>query len=123
MTDTITIKGLTLWGRHGVFDHEKHSGQTFIIDLVIQVDMAEAIRTDNVEHTVNYAEVLDRVEAVVTGEPVDLIETLAARIADTVVEDVGVLSVTVTVHKPEAPVTQKVDDIAVSITRPQREVS
>ena len=59
MTDTISVTGLELWGHHGVFDHEKATGQTFIIDLSVEVDTDKASSSDDVAHTLNYAELID----------------------------------------------------------------
>ena len=123
MRDVITVTGLELWGHHGVFDHEKRDGQRFIIDLSVELDSQEASARDDVAHTLNYAELLDVVEQVVTGEPVDLIETLAERIAQTVWQFPPARTVTVTVHKPHAPVSQTVSDIAVTMTRHRPELS
>ena len=116
MGDLISVTGLELWGHHGVFDQEKDTGQTFIID--VEVDIGDgSVRSDDVSQTLNYAELIDRVEAVVAGPPVDLIETLAEKIASVVWEFDLARRVTVTVHKPDAPVSQSVADIAATITR------
>lgn len=122
MSDTIRITGLTLRGFHGVFEEEKRDGQTFIVDLVIELDASHAQHTDSLEHTVDYSQVVDQVAAVVTGEPVDLIETLAHNVATVVLGFEGVAATTVTVHKPEAPVGHPVSDISFT-TRAVREVS
>lgn len=117
MTDRIVVTGLELWGYHGVFDHEKRDGQRFLIDLDIELDTAVSADSDDVSDTLNYAELLDAVEAVVIGEPVDLIETLAANVLGVVWKFPQPSTATVTVHKPGAPVSQKVADIAVTVTR------
>jgi dihydroneopterin aldolase len=117
VADRIVVTGLELWGYHGVFDHEKRDGQRFLIDLDIELDTAGAAGSDDVADTLNYAELIDAVETVVTGEPVDLIETLAAKVLSVVWEFPQPATATVTVHKPGAPVSQKVADIAVTVTR------
>jgi len=117
VADRIVVTGLELWGYHGVFDHEKQRGQRFLIDLDIELDTAGAAGSDDVADTLNYAELIDAVEAVVTGEPVDLIETLAAKVLGVVWTFPQPATATVTVHKPGAPVSQKVADIAVTVTR------
>jgi dihydroneopterin aldolase len=117
VVDRIVVTGLELWGHHGVFDHEKRDGQRFLIDLDIELDTAGAAGSDDVADTLNYAELIDAVEAVVTGEPVDLIETLAAKVLAVVWQFPQPHTATVTVHKPGAPVSQKVADIAVTVTR------
>ena len=117
MADRMVVTGLELWGYHGVFDHEKRDGQRFIIDVDIELHTAGAAGSDDVAHTLNYAELLDAIEAVVTGEPVDLIETLASRVLETVWHFRQAMAATVTVHKPGAPVSQQVEDIAIIVTR------
>ena len=114
MPDVIRITGLTLHGYHGVFDDEKRDGQTFVVDLAIELDAHQAGTTDTLENTVNYSTVVDTVAEVVTGESVDLIETLAYKVADVVVAFEGVIAVDVTVHKPDAPVAHPVTDISFS---------
>ena len=114
MPDVIRITGLTLHGYHGVFDDEKRDGQTFVVDLAIEVDGQRAGSADALSHTVDYSKVTDAVAAVVTGESVDLIETLAYKIADVVAAFEGVVAVDVTVHKPDAPVGHPVTDISFS---------
>lgn len=117
MSDTITLTGLRGRGFHGVYPDEKRDGQDFIVDLELHVDLRPAARSDDVRDTVHYGEVADEVIAVVEGEPVDLIETLAARIADVVLARPAVARVTVTVHKPSAPITVPFTDVSVRITR------
>lgn len=117
LADRITLTGLRVRGHHGVFAHERRDGQDFVIDLVLHVDTAEAASTDDVAATAHYGDVADAVVAVVVGEPVDLIETLAARIADTVLGFARVDAVEVTVHKPQAPIAHDFLDVSVTITR------
>lgn len=117
MTDRIAITGLRVRGWHGVFEHERRDGQDFIVDVALSVPLAAAAASDDVTDTVDYGAVAAAVTAVVAGEPVNLIETLAARIATACLDDVRVSSVEVTVHKPQAPVPGRFDDIAVTIVR------
>ena len=114
MSDVIRITGLTLHGYHGVFDEEKRDGQTFVVDLAMELDAATAGATDALEHTVDYSQVTDAVAGVVTGESVDLIETLAYRVGNVVLGFSGVAAVEVTIHKPHAPVAHQVTDISFS---------
>jgi dihydroneopterin aldolase len=118
--DQITLTGLTVFGRHGVFEHERRDGQEFTIDLTLHLPLRDAAASDDVTDTVHDGELADRVAAIVAGEPVNLIETLAQRIADAVLEDERVKVVTVTVHKPHAPIEQTFADVAVSIHRMQK---
>lgn len=115
--DEIVLTGLTVFGRHGVFDHERENGQDFIIDLRLMLDLADAAASDDVADTVHYGELAERVAAVVSGDPVDLIETLAQRIADAALDDLRVQQVEVTVHKPHAPIPLTFADVAVTIRR------
>jgi dihydroneopterin aldolase len=119
VSDTIAITGLRIRGNHGVFEHERRDGQDFVVDVRLRVPHAVAVAgaSDRVEDTVDYSVVVQAITAVVAGEAVDLIETLAARIADACLADVRVESVEVTVHKPQAPVAAHFDDIAVTIER------
>ncbi|KRA24969.1 hypothetical protein ASD65_11425 [Microbacterium sp. Root61] len=115
--DEITLTGLRTFGHHGVFEHERHDGQFFVVDLTLAVNTRRAAETDEVTDTVHYGEVAEAVAAIVSGEPVNLLETLAARIADRVLDFDGVSLVRVTVHKPSAPITVSFTDVAVTITR------
>src|SRR5690606_21385766 len=76
--DEIALTGLRVFGRHGVYAHERENGQEFVVDLRLQLSLADAAASDDVADTVHYGELAERVAAVVSGEPVDLIETLAA---------------------------------------------
>ena len=115
--DEITLTGLTVFGYHGVFDFERRQGQEFTIDLTLRLSLAAAAASDDVADTVHYGELADRVAAVIAGEPVNLIETLAQRIADVALDDPRVQHATVTVHKPHAPIQQNFADVSVTIHR------
>ena len=117
MTDRIALRGLRAVGHHGVYAEERANGQPFVVDVVLEVDTSAAAVSDDVTDTVHYGELAGRVVAVVEGEPVNLIETLAQRIADVCLDDDRVAAVEVTVHKPEAPVGVEFSDVAVSIVR------
>lgn len=117
MSDAIHLRGITARGRHGVLDWEQYYGQPFVVDADLAVDLRAAAATDDLALTVNYAEVAARIVAHISGEPHQLIETLAERIAADILGFSGVTGVTVTVHKPEAPVGVTFTDVAVSVTR------
>nr|WP_201468776.1 dihydroneopterin aldolase [Microbacterium hydrocarbonoxydans] len=117
--DEIVLTGLTVFGRHGVYDHEREDGQEFTIDLTLRMPLRDAAASDDVVDTVHYGELAEKVAAVVAGEPVNLIETLAERIADVALFDTRVHSVTVTVHKPHAPIALTFADVAVTVHRAQ----
>lgn len=115
--DQIALTGLTVFGRHGVYDHERENGQEFTIDLRLQIPLDDAAASDDVTDTVHYGELAEKVAAIVAGEPVNLIETLASRIADMALEDRRVHFVSVTVHKPHAPIPLTFADVAVTVNR------
>ncbi|MGB3731675.1 dihydroneopterin aldolase [Microbacterium sp.] len=115
--DEIVLTGLTVFGHHGVFDFERRDGQEFTIDLRLMLPLSRPAASDDVLDTVHYGELADKVAAIVAGEPVNLIEKLAERIADAVLEDERVQLVTVTVHKPHAPIQQTFADVAVVVHR------
>lgn len=121
--DRIGLHGLRGYGHHGVYQEERKLGQRFVVDVTLGVDTREAAAHDDLTATVDYGAVATRVVAVVEGEPVDLIETLAQRIADVCLAVERVAEVMVTVHKPGAPVTVPFDDVTVTIVReaPERE--
>ncbi|MGB4135834.1 MAG: dihydroneopterin aldolase [Microbacterium sp.] len=115
--DEIALTGLTVFGRHGVYEHERRDGQEFTIDLRLHLSLRPAAASDDVADTVHYGELAEKVAAIVAGEPVDLIETLAERIAGTVLEDDRVRLVAVTVHKPHAPIPLTFADVSVTVSR------
>jgi dihydroneopterin aldolase/2-amino-4-hydroxy-6-hydroxymethyldihydropteridine diphosphokinase len=117
MSDQIVLKGISATGYHGVLDFERRDGQTFVVDVTMHVDLAPAGASDDLADTVNYAEVAGDVVALIEGEPHDLIEALAARIADRVLARPLVEAVEVVVHKPEAPVGHPFTDVKVRVTR------
>ncbi len=107
-------------GHHGVLAQERASGQPFVVDVVMGLDTAPAAASDELARTVDYGAVALRVVELVEGDPVDLIETLAGRIADACLADPKVYDVEVTVHKPQAPIPVPFEDVAVTITRRRR---
>ena len=118
MTDTIAIRGLRVYARHGVFEHEAETGQVFVIDLTIEADLVDAGRTDDLETTLDYGRVADEVVRVVSGERWQLIERVAARVAETVLAHERCRRVHVTVHKPDAPIRVPFEDVSVTVVRP-----
>jgi len=118
MSDQIVLTGIHGFGYHGLFEQERKDGQDFFVDLTLAVNLKEASQSDAIADTVNYAEITDLVVEEITSNPVNLIEKLAARIAERVLnQHLKVKSVTVTVHKPQAPVAAQLKDIAVVVTR------
>ncbi|HSN06416.1 MAG TPA: dihydroneopterin aldolase [Candidatus Angelobacter sp.] len=115
--DLVAVRGISARGFHGVLEHERRDGQTFVVDVGLAVDTRAAAAADELALTVDYGGVAARVVAAIEGEPVALVETLAQRIADSVLAVDGVAAVEVTVHKPEAPVGVAFQDVVVTIVR------
>lgn len=115
--DRITLTGLRVRGYHGVFDVERREGQDFVVDVALELDTRPAAATDDLTRTVHYGELASALAEVISGEPVDLLETLAARLIDVCLADSRVDAATVTVHKPQAPIPLTFTDVAVTIRR------
>ena len=115
--DQVAQMGLRVRGRHGVLAAEKALGQWFVVDVVLHLDTRAAAAGDDLSATVDYGTLAEQVSAVVSGEAVDLIETLAQRVADVALAAGAVSAVDVAVHKPQAPVTVPFDDVVVSVRR------
>ena len=115
--DRIAVRGLSAHGYHGVYPEERERGQTFRVDAVLEVDTAAAAGGDDLEKTVNYADLAQRLHGALRGEPVNLLETLAARLADVCLADPLVDAVEITVHKPDAELGVPFDDVTVAIRR------
>ena len=118
--DRIAIRGLTAYAHHGVYAFERRQGQTFRCDAVLEVDTAPAAQSDDLQRTVNYAELAQRLYTALSTEPVDLLETLAQRLADVCLAYELVSAVEITVHKPEADLGVPFDDVTVTIRRERR---
>ncbi|MFL6134143.1 MAG: dihydroneopterin aldolase [Nocardioidaceae bacterium] len=115
--DRLAVRGIEAFGHHGVFDAERRDGQVFMIDLVLFLDIREAARTDDLRETVDYGSLVARVKQAVESDPVDLIETLADRLAAICLADPRVHRTEVTVHKPDAPIEATFADVALTIIR------
>ena len=115
--DRITLTGVRVRAHHGVFDFEREQGQEFVIDVAVAVDLAAAATGDDLGRTVHYGELAEAVADAVRRDPVDLIETVAERVAAVALAYPAVEEVEVTVHKPEAPISVPFDDVAVTIVR------
>jgi dihydroneopterin aldolase len=120
VADRIELRGLTVRGHHGVFDHERRDGQDFIIDITLWIDLAAAAASDQLSDTFDYGVLAQRAAAVVGGTPRNLIETVSAEIAEDVMTDERVHAVEVVVHKPSAPIPLNFADVAVVARRSRR---
>ena len=118
MSDSIFIRGLALHAYHGVMPHEAKVGQTFTIDLELEIDLSTAARSDKVADTVSYDKVVDCASAAFSGQRFRLIEAAAGRVANAVLAAFPpVRSVRVTIHKPHAPSAATFDDVGVTVVR------
>ncbi|MFT4298864.1 MAG: dihydroneopterin aldolase [Aeromicrobium sp.] len=115
--DRIELTGLRGFGHHGVFGHERRDGQEFAVDVVLGLDLTAAGRSDDLAATVDYGGLADALHAILTGPPMDLIESVALRMVDLCLTDARVQWAGVTVHKPHAPITPTFTDVAVTIER------
>ena len=115
--DRIALTGIRVRAHHGVFEFERVEGQEFVIDVAVAVDLAAAASGDDLDRTVNYGELAEAVAAAVERDPVDLIETVAERVAGVALGFPAVEEVEVTVHKPQAPITVPFTDVSVTIVR------
>jgi 7,8-dihydroneopterin aldolase/epimerase/oxygenase len=115
--DHITLTGLRASAFHGVLEHERRTGQVFVVDVTVWLDLAAAAASDDLDLTVHYGELAEQVVAAVEGEPVDLIETVAERVALVALSHAPVTRTRVTVHKPDAPIAVPFSDVSVTIER------
>ena len=117
MSDRIRLTGLRVRGNHGVFEHERRDGQDFVIDVELEVDTRGAATSDDLADTIDYGTLAQHIADVVGGPAVNLLETLAERIAVACLADNRVRIATVEVHKPQAPIPLAFDDVSVRIRR------
>jgi dihydroneopterin aldolase len=117
MNDRLSVLGIEAVGHHGVLDFERRDGQVFKVDLTLGLDTRPAARSDDLQDTVDYGSLVAAVKKAIENDPVDLIETLAERIADVCLTDSRVEWTEVTVHKPHAPIEATFSDVALTIHR------
>ncbi len=118
MADTISLRGVRAFGRHGVLDAERREGQDFVVDVALELDASVAGTSDDVADTVNYADVAADIVAIIEGEPRNLIESVAADIANRILARYGLVEqITVTLHKPQAPVGVPFTDVSIALVR------
>jgi dihydroneopterin aldolase len=115
--DRLTLRGLRAHAFHGVLASERRDGQEFVVDVELGLDTRAAAERDDLSATVHYGELAERLHATLAGDPVDLIETLAQRLADVCLAEGPVSWVQVTVHKPEAPIAVLFADVSLTIHR------
>ncbi|KIL34976.1 dienelactone hydrolase [Cohnella kolymensis] len=116
--DRMLLKGIVFYGYHGVFAEENRLGQKYIVDLDLRLDLSRAARTDDVNDTVNYAEIHALVKGIVEGRPTKLIETLAEKIASSVLGTyTSIIEAAVSVTKPNPPFNIIFDGVTVELRR------
>jgi 7,8-dihydroneopterin aldolase/epimerase/oxygenase len=115
--DRIALTGLRVRGYHGVQEEERRDGQDFVVDAELELDVTAAASSDDLSDTVDYGDLAVALAEVIAGPPVNLIETLANRLAVTCLLDARVSAATVTVHKPQAPIPVRFDNVAVTVRR------
>ncbi|MBV9844115.1 MAG: dihydroneopterin aldolase [Kutzneria sp.] len=120
MTDRITLTGLRVRGHHGVYPEERRDGQDFLVDIVVWLDLSAAAATDDLARTLHYGQLAETAATIVAGEPCDLIEAVAGRVADAVMADARIHATEITIHKPSAPIPLTFADVAVTIRRSRR---
>ena len=113
----IDLRGIAAHGHHGLFDFERQNGQTFVADVSLGLDLGPAARDHDLTKSVDYGQLAQDVHGAIVRDPVDLIETLALRIVDVCLVSPSVRWVSVTVHKPAAPIAVPFDDVTVTIER------
>ena len=118
--DRIALRGMKFFGYHGVLSEENRLGQVFIVDIDLYADLSKAGKSDQVEDTINYAEVYARIKSIVQGEKYQLIERLAEKIAENVLDEFSCEALLVTVHKPQAPIQGIFEDAFVEIYRERK---
>jgi len=122
MSDAVFVTGLVLHAYHGVMQHEAKVGQTFKLDLVLDIDLADASRTDILKHTVSYDMVVRTATEAFCGRRYRLVEAAAGAVADAVLKRCPqVRRIRVTVHKPHAPIAATFDDVGVVVERARDE--
>jgi dihydroneopterin aldolase len=114
---TIEVRGLTVHAHHGVHEGEREHGQRFVLDLVLVPTSSLGCETDRLGDTVSYGDAARLAVEVATSTRFDLIERLAAHVADTLLARMPLERATITVHKPEAPLGLEFDDVAVTVSR------
>jgi dihydroneopterin aldolase len=121
MSDTIFVNGLVLHAYHGVMPHEAKVGQPFRLDLLLDIDLTEASRTDTLKHTVSYELLVKTASEAFCARRYRLVEAAAGAVAEAVLDRYPrVRNVRVTIRKPHAPIAAIFDDVGVVVTRTRR---
>lgn len=122
MADRIALTGLKAHGFHGCFEHERRDGQDFSCDVTLWLDFSAAAVSDELADTIDYGAVAQTAYGILTGEPRNLIETVATEIAEKLIDgDSRIHAVEVTIHKPHAPIPLEFTDAAVTARRSRKQ--
>ena len=116
-SDSIHLSGIEVFAFHGVLPEETEKGQAFLIDVEVRLDLSQAGKTDDLADTLDYGSLAQRVHDLVATDRWNLIERVATRVAESILEDSRTESVVVTVHKPGAPIGVGFSDVAVTVRR------
>jgi 7,8-dihydroneopterin aldolase/epimerase/oxygenase len=118
MSDRIFVSGLVQHAYHGVGDDEGRVGQQFLVDLVLDLDLAAAARSDRLADTVDYADLVEVSSRAFCAKRYRLVEAAAGAVADAVLAAFPRVSrLQVTVHKPHAPIAAVFADVGVTLVR------
>lgn len=115
--DKIYFQRMSFYGYHGVFEAEAQLGQRFYVDLELSLDLSQAGESDDLNHTVNYADIFTCVQQIVEGERFKLVEALTARIARQLLEQFPITEAKVKVTKPNPPINGHYDSVAIEMVR------
>jgi dihydroneopterin aldolase len=115
--DRLAVTGIEAYGHHGVLPAERRDGQRFVADVVLLLDTRPAAGSDDLHDTVDYGTLATEVKKAIENDPVDLVETLAQRLADICLADPRVRQAEVTLHKPGAPIEATFSDVTLTICR------
>lgn len=117
MNDRVEIKGIEVYAKHGVLQHEQEKAQVFKVDVTAYTDLARPGQTDDLADTLDYSTIALEVREVVGSESHKLIETVATRVADAIMSHQQVSRAVVTIHKPDAPIDLVFEDVSVTVER------
>jgi 7,8-dihydroneopterin aldolase/epimerase/oxygenase len=120
--DKIFLNQMEFYGYHGVFPEETKLGQRFIVDVVLETNLKEAGKTDDLTKTINYAEIYETVKEVVEGPPFKLVEAVAEKIAENILRQFSLVSIcTIKLIKPNPPIAGHYHSVAIEIVRTKNE--
>ncbi|MGH8903468.1 MAG: dihydroneopterin aldolase [Egibacteraceae bacterium] len=120
--DRVEIRGLRVFGRHGLLEREQREGQPFVVDVTLELDLSRAAMSDALVDTVDYRALAQRLAETVGRTRFDLIEALAAHLANLALSDERVQAAEVRVAKPQAPVTVQLGEVAVVVRRVRQDL-